>query len=301
MTSVVDGEVAYFINAQNQNRGASGSEVQKYYWYEGLAPIATNLVEGIGGIAAGATTISMDTTYNQYNAVILDGGHSTSASPAGSSADNYSFSINSAGTITVLDENTGNSQQVTGASYLIFNGGALNSDGSYQSIYFVEGSTNAEIAAMYNAAFQRQPDLPGLEFYAIKIAKGELSLHQAAGYFLASGEFAKDYPALTAAADNGGPNDQAFITELYGNILHRAATADEVNFYIQDLQGKLPGQTAPDDRAQLLIWFALSSENQKDIGAWLINTSGGATYTDSAVAHAPGGVAAVPLVGVHSS
>jgi hypothetical protein len=105
--------------------------------------------------------------------------------------------------------------------------------------------------------------------------------------FLASPEFANLYlggnghTATIGPADNGGPNDQAFITKLYGQILHRTPTATEINFYVEDLQGKLSGQTAPDDRAQLLIYFSISPENQADVsasnGGWLINPANGST------------------------
>src|SRR5271170_7069602 len=100
MTVATD-EISRFLTQQNANRGLSGQEVQKDYWIEGLAPIGTNEVGGIAGIAAGASTLDLTIASGKYNAVILDGDHSTTASAAGSGADNYGFSVSTSGTVTV--------------------------------------------------------------------------------------------------------------------------------------------------------------------------------------------------------
>lgn len=301
MTVATD-EVSLFLKQQNPYRGLTGQEVQKDYWINGVTPIGTNEVGGIAGIAAGASTLDLTIASGKYNAVILDGAHSTTASTTGAGADNYAFSVSTSDVITVLDENTGQSQTVKGAAYMVFDGAHLNSDASYKSLYIVAGGSDAQIAALYNAAFGRQPDLAGLEFYGVRISKGEIDLHQAAVYFLASPEFATKYPTLSAPADNGGTNDQAFINELYGNILHRTPTASEVSYYVQALQGTLTTGTgahiAAADRAQLLVYFSASPENQTDISGWLINTSTG--YADTGVPVATSD-AAVHVVGVSSA
>ena len=279
--STITSEIDTFIAAQNAARGGpvtgGGTLPFDYDALSGTVPTGGNSVTGIAGITAGAAPIILPTS-QPGNAVIIDGGISTAASTSG--PDSYSLLVDTSGNVTLTDNNTSQSQIVTGANYLVFDGGAQNPNGSYQSIYFIESGTNAQVAAMYNAAFQRQPDLPGLEFYAKPIANGSMTLHQAADYFLASPEFAKDYPALTAPADNGGPNDQAFITELYGQILHRTPTGSEVTYYVDALQGTLTnasGQHIPAcDRAQLLIYFSVSPENQSDISSWLINPANGA-------------------------
>jgi hypothetical protein len=282
--STIVSEVASFIADQNQNRGGAlaggGILPLDYDALTGSVPAGGNAVTGIGGISAGAAAIALPAS--QFgNAVIVDGAVSTSASTSGT--DSYSFLVGTNGTVTLTDNNTGNSETITGDTYLVFDGGAKSSTGAYQSAYIIETGVNAEIAEMYNAALGRVPDFAGLEYYAIPIANGSLTLHQAATYFLASPEFAKLYPALTAPADNGGPNDQTFITELYGNILHRTPSAAEVQYYVGALQGTLTttaGTAIPGvDRAQLLIYFSISPENQQDVaassGGWLINPANG--------------------------
>lgn len=269
MSSVIDSDIYYFLQFQNNNRGLAGEEVQKDYYYNGVTPIGANTVAGIAGIGAGAASFNLNlSAIPGYNAVIFDGAQSAAASASGA-PDNYTFSVDSAGTVTVTDSNNGHSQQISGASYLVFDGGAQNADGSYKSIFFVESGSNAQIAALYNAALGRQPDLPGLEYYAVRLAKGEMSLHQEAANFLASPEFLAKYPAAAAAADNGGAHDQAFVTQLYQNILHRTPGSAELAYYVSDLQGTLAG-VPQQDRAQLLINFSVSAENQQDIAGWLV-------------------------------
>ena len=285
-TSVIVTDVNNFVASQNQNRGQSvyggGTVSLDYNALTGIVPTGGNSVTGISGIASGAATITLPSS-QVGNTVIIDGRVSTSASTSGT--DSYSFLVATDGSVAMTDNNTGNSQTITGASYLVFDGGATTSTGAYQSTYMVETGVLAQISSMYNAAFQRVPDFAGLEFNAIPVINGVLSLHQTAVDFLNSPEFKKLYPALTAVTDNGGPNDQAFITELYGNILHRTPTVTEVAYYVNALQGTLTtstGATIPAaDRAQLLIYFSISPENQADIsasnGGWLINPTNGVT------------------------
>lgn len=243
---------------------------QNYAYIPGTSHAGSNQVIEISSVAAGASAISLG---NGFNAVIIDGVHSTTASAAGQ-PDSFSFNVQANGAVTLLDNNTGHSQIISGDTYLIFNGGAINDSGAFQSIYFVTGSTDAQITSLYNAAFIRQPDIGGLEFYAKAISAGTFDLHQAAVYFLASPEFTADYPTAALPSDSGGPNDQAFITTLYNNVLHRTPAAAEISFYANALA------SGGFDRADLLEFFALSPENQANISSFIVNTTNG-SYADS--------------------
>ena len=239
-----------------------------YRYVPGTSNSGSNQVIEISSTSAGAAPIALG---SGFNAVIIDGSHSSSAGSA--SAHNYTFTVDANGTVSLLDSNTGQSQTLTGDTYLIFNGGATNVDGSYQSVYFVGSSINGEVTSLYQAAFLRQPDLAGLEYYVGPISQGTLTMHQTAINFLASPEFKADYPAAALPSDHGGTNDTAFINTLYSNVLHRAASAGEVSYY----DAALAAGTW--DRAQLLINFALSPENQAAVSSFLVNTSNGA-FTD---------------------
>jgi hypothetical protein len=298
-TSAINTDINTFIASQNQGRGQTlaggGMLPLDYNALSGTVPAGGNSVTGIAGIAASAPAISLPTANG--NAVIVDGGISTTASTSG--ADSYSLLANTSGSVTLTDNNTGNSETVTGASYFLFDGAATMSTGAYQSLYIVETGTNAEMAAMYNAAFGRVPDLAGLEFYIDQYGTSALpDLHTMATYFEASAEFKTLYPALQTASDNGGPHDQAFINQLYGQILHRTPSASEVQYYVDALQGTLTTPTGAAipaaDRATLLEYFTNSPENQADIsaanGGWLINPANGAV---SLGAMSPAAVSAV--------
>jgi len=194
-----------------------------------------------------------------YNAVILPGARSQ-----------YDVLVDSTGNVLTIDDTaSGKSYTVTGDHYLVFDNGASGSNAGFQDIDFVLHGTDAQVASLYNAALGRLPDLAGLEYYAVPIAQGTLSLHQAAVYFLASPEFQSRFAAASQPADDGGPNDQAFITQLYQTVLGRTPSSSEMAFYVSDLQGTLPN-VPQQDRAQLLVNFAVSPENQKDISGWLI-------------------------------
>jgi hypothetical protein len=279
MTTLTN-QIDAFVAFQNKTRGLTGEQVSlDYDMLTGSVPTGGNAVTGISGISAGAAP----TTFGAgFNAVILGGSHSIQASATGQ-PDNYALSTDASGNITILDENTSQTQLITGASYILFNGGAANADGSYQSIDLVVGGTNAEIASLYNAALGRQPDLPGLEYYAVRLASGQQTIQQQAVNFIASPEFQSRFTAAALPADNGGPNDQAFVSALYQNVLHRTPVAMETAYYVAALQngeaGSIVNQTNTVQwtRGQELINFALSPENQADISGWLINTSNGAS------------------------
>lgn len=193
-----------------------------------------------------------------YNAVVLSGARGQ-----------YSVSVDSSGTLTLGDTASGKSYTITGDHYLIFDGAAAGSNAGFHDLDYVLHGADAQVASIYNAALGRLPDLAGLEFYGDGFAAGTLTLHQTGVYFLASPEFQSRFAAAALPVDNGGANDQAFITQLYQNVLHRTPNSAEMTFYVEDLQGTLPG-VAQQDRAQLLVNFALSPENQKDISGWLI-------------------------------
>ena len=297
-TSTISSEMDAYDAQQNTVRSAAGLALD-YNALTSTVPAGGNAVSGLSALATSGT---MNLGGTGYNTLILAGSNSVQAAATGA-ADNWALSVPFAGSVTLLDENTGKTLSVTGDAYLVFNGGVTNSDGSY-NMKIIGGGNFADVALMYDAAFGRQPDLPGLEFYAAPIAAGTMSLHQAAVYFLASPEFANLYlggsgaAATIGPADNGGPNDVQFIDKLYGQILHRAPNATEVAYYVDALQGKLVvnGVNVPAaDRATLLIYFSISQENQHN-STWLVNTDNGA-YQDAGYA-LPGSEAASTALAV---
>lgn len=103
-----------------------------------------------------------------------------------------------------------------------------------------------EAYRLYQAAFDRAPDLGGLGFQMKALDDG-LSLSLLAGNFLQSPEFSATYGSL---------DDAQYVTQLYANVLHRAPDSGGLAYHVADLQEH--GLS----RADVLTHFSESPENQ---------------------------------------
>ena len=99
---------------------------------------------------------------------------------------------------------------------------------------------------LYQAAFDRVPDLAGLGYQMHDLDLG-YPLAQVAANFIASPEFQAKYGNLA---------DAQFVTQLYKNVLHREPEPFEVIFHVDnELHGGF-------SRAQVLTFFSDSPENR---------------------------------------
>jgi hypothetical protein len=98
---------------------------------------------------------------------------------------------------------------------------------------------------LYQAAFDRAPDLAGMGFW-LDAQQSGIGLQAIAGMFQASPEFTLLY--------GGGGSDEAFVTRLYKNVLHRAPDAGGLSFWLEHLQKDIT-------RTDALIGFSESPEN----------------------------------------
>lgn len=122
---------------------------------------------------------------------------------------------------------------------------------------FDEGA--AQNYRLYQAAFNRTPDKPGLSFWVDHMDDG-FSLYAAANHFINSGEFRGLY----------GPNPSSaeFIDLLYLNVFHRNADEGGYNYWLGEMA---QGMT----RDQVLVHFSESGENKMNVaheissGIWL--------------------------------
>jgi len=108
--------------------------------------------------------------------------------------------------------------------------------------------TAGQIYRLYQAAFDRKPDLPGMGFW-IKAVENGLSMNQVATGFFASPEFQQMY---------AGANDHDFLVKLYEHALHREFDQDGMNFWTSHMANGL-------SREQVIIYFAESPENQAQV------------------------------------
>jgi Ca2+-binding RTX toxin-like protein len=106
-------------------------------------------------------------------------------------------------------------------------------------------SSAAQVYRLYGATLGRQPDAGGLKGWASAIDSGSLTLKQAAAGFMESQEFAARY---------GNPEDKAFVTLLYKNVLGREPDATGLDTWTAALAG---GKS----RADVVLDFSESAEN----------------------------------------
>lgn len=98
---------------------------------------------------------------------------------------------------------------------------------------------------LYQAAFNRTPDLSGLGYQMNALDTG-LALWQVASNFIASPEFQTTYGTL---------NDSQFVTQLYANVLHRAPDSGGLAYHVNNLANGF-------GRWDILVGFSESPENQ---------------------------------------
>ena len=99
---------------------------------------------------------------------------------------------------------------------------------------------------LYQAAFDRKPDVSGLDYWYHQMNSG-VTLQQVASGFINSAEFKALYGNNSSNAE--------LVTLLYDNVLHRAPDTGGFNFWMNELdQGT--------SREQVLIGFSESLENQ---------------------------------------
>jgi serralysin len=101
---------------------------------------------------------------------------------------------------------------------------------------------------LYQAAFDRVPDLPGLGFW-IKYMDLGMSLNEAAAQFMPSKEYVDKYHDTT---------NPEFITKLYANVLHRTPEQSGLDFWLKAIDD---GHS----RAEVLAFFSESPENQAQV------------------------------------
>jgi Ca2+-binding RTX toxin-like protein len=114
---------------------------------------------------------------------------------------------------------------------------------------------------LYQAAFARTPDTPGLK-YQTNALDTALNLWQVAGNFIASPEFQSMYGSPATVTD------ARFVTLLYNNVLDRNPEQAGYDYHMNNLAGGLT-------RSQLLVQFSESPENQRNVlpaiqdGIWM--------------------------------
>ncbi|OEZ56299.1 DUF4214 domain-containing protein [Duganella sp. HH105] len=161
---------------------------------------------------------------------------------------------NADGSVSVRDYGAATGDTLTGIERLMFSERVLALD--------IDGA-GGQAYRLYQAAFNRAPDVGGVGYWINVLDRG-VSLKTVASGFIDSQEFRTLYGTA--------PTDQAFVTNLYNNVLHRAPDAGGSSFWMDRLHDGV-------SREDVLIGFSESVENQaaiaKIIGAGFVYTPAG--------------------------
>jgi hypothetical protein len=133
----------------------------------------------------------------------------------------------------------------------------------------VNNGTAAKAYRIYQAAFNRVPDLPGLGYWIGAMDQG-MSLHSVASAFVNSAEFKAQY--------GDEPSNADLLTKFYRNVLHRAGDADGVAYWMSVLD------THAATRPQVLVQF---SEGDENVAGVFRAVMGGIAYLEDGVAYIP--------------
>lgn len=140
---------------------------------------------------------------------------------------------------------------------------AIRSIGSAKTLLFADYSvsldldgTAARIYRLYQAAFDRVPDLAGLGFHVASIDGVGVDFTTVAQGFIDSPEFRNKY---------GSTGNKDYVSLLYNNILHRAPDPGGLAFWTGALDA------ASVSRAQVLTGFSESAENANTVNERIKN------------------------------
>lgn len=179
-------------------------------------------------------------------------------------------------------------------------GTAVQISAATQRIKFADGTLVLDIDGyagtvyrVYQAAFDRKPDMAGYAFW-LSVADAGESVESIAAGFVNSVEFKNLYGA--------NPSNNDLLTRYYQNVLHRAPDSGGFNFWLNALNG---GATNP---VQVLAQFSDSDENKAQVladirnGIWIPGDGKlGAAFASGAPSMAVGQVQTVNITGVSAS
>jgi hypothetical protein len=118
------------------------------------------------------------------------------------------------------------------------------------------GGTGGYAYRLYQAAFDRVPDLKGLGFWVDRLDKG-MDLVEVSARFIDSNEF--------RALNGTNPSTEEFVTKIYQNVLNREPDKDGKDFYVNQIN------TGQKSAAKVLADFSDSPENQGNVNGSIAN------------------------------
>ena len=181
---------------------------------------------------------------------VIDGGDGEDAMTFSQNKNNYS--VTKSGDSFLVSDLTGSegTDTISGVERLGFTDGVLALDVD-------AGGTAGQAYRLYQAAFARTPDMPGVAYHMNDMEANSLALWNIANNFLNSPEFTALYGT--------NPSDDDYINALYTNVLSRGASTAEIDWYKDQFN------TGAMDKQAALIGFAESPENVTLVGSEIEN------------------------------
>jgi hypothetical protein len=192
------------------------------------------------GSVAITATASNDTIRQNAANNTIEGGGGRDTLVYGKAASNYTIAAATGG-FTVTDKTAADGvDTLAHVERIAFSDKALALD--------IDGAAG-QAYRIYRAAFDRAPDSAGLGFWISALDKG-YSINAMASGFIDSKEFRDLYGT--------NPSNEAVLTALYKNVLHRTPDAAGYEFWMGAMA---KGYTVQ----ELLVYFSEGSENQAQV------------------------------------
>jgi hypothetical protein len=158
----------------------------------------------------------------------IDGGGGTDTAKYSGAAKNYkvSFTVGSS-SVTVQDKvGSDGTDTLSNVETIQFANTTIDTSWLTKTAS-LSSAQLASLTQLYIASFNRAPDAAGLEYWGSQFKDG-MSLQAIAKSFFVQPEAAAAYPA--------GQTTNAFVTQVYGNVLGRSPDTAGLNFWTGELQ-----------------------------------------------------------------
>ena len=210
-------------------------------------------------------TVANETFQTNVYGNYVNGGSGIDTAVFAGDRATYTFTKGSDGDLFV-DGPSGNRDFLTGVERCSFDDVNLAFD--------TDGAVSAGgIYRLYQAAFDRTPDLGGLGYWISK-ADGGMSAVSMAEAFVSSQEFHNLYHVTSTDKYLTGENINQVVTGFYNHVLHREPDAGGLNYYVGLISSHQ--RTAGDVLAEI-------SNSAENYAATIGQISGGISYTPWAV------------------
>lgn len=235
---------------------AAGTVVRNAYGGDGNDIIIANAAGGeLHGMAGNDTLrggAGRDLLEGGAGSDMIDGGAGNDTARYHGALATYTITRSAAGYVVQDRSGIEGSDQLTGVERLQFSDAVLALD--------INGNAGLGYR-LYQAAFDRKPDLSGLGFWIAQLDNGA-TLTTVANSFIQSEEFQALYGSHPSNAD--------IVTRFYTNVLHRQPDPEGAKFWTDALNNGVA------TTAEVLAGFSESAENQ---AALVGITQNGIVYT----------------------